>query len=109
MLSAGDLTGAEIMRTLRDEAKNRTERIKVLEFCPAVELVLNEAGHCAGALLYNLETEEYLLVKAKATILATGGSGRLHIQKFMTTNHYGATGDGVVLGYRAGVKLRFGG
>jgi len=104
---AADITGAEIMRTLRDEARNRSEDIKVLEFSPAVELILNEHGHCAGAVLYNLETEEYFLVKAKAVIMATGGSGRLHIQGFMTTNHYGATGDGLVLGYRAGVKLCF--
>jgi succinate dehydrogenase / fumarate reductase flavoprotein subunit/L-aspartate oxidase len=104
---AADITGAEIMRTLRDEAKNRNEHIKVLEFSPAVELILNEHGHCAGAVLYNLETEEYFIVKAKAVIMATGGSGRLHIQGFMTTNHYGATGDGLVMGYRAGVKLCF--
>ncbi|NWF91575.1 MAG: FAD-binding protein [Syntrophaceae bacterium] len=104
---AADITGAEIMRTLRDEARNRPEDIKVLEFCPAVELILNEYGHCAGAVLYNLETEEYFVVKAKAVIMATGGSGRLHIQGFMTTNHYGATGDGLILGYRAGVKLCF--
>jgi len=104
---AADITGAEIMRTLRDEARNRAGYIKVLEFSPAVELILNEHGHCAGAVLYNLETEEYFIVKAKAVVMATGGSGRLHIQRFMTTNHYGATGDGLVLGYRAGVKLCF--
>ena len=104
---AADITGAEIMRTLRDEARNRVSDIKVLEFSPAVELILNEHGHCAGAILYNLETEEYFIVKAKAVVLATGGSGRLHIQGFMTTNHYGATGDGLILGYRAGVKLCF--
>jgi succinate dehydrogenase/fumarate reductase flavoprotein subunit len=104
---AADITGAEIMRTLRDEARNRAEQIKVLEFSPAVELILNEHGHCAGAVLYNLETEEYSIVKAKAVVMATGGSGRLHIQGFMTTNHYGATGDGLILGYRAGVKLCF--
>ncbi len=106
MHSCGDITGAEIMRTIRDEARNR-ENITVLEFAPAIELVLNEQGGCAGAILYNLETEEYLIVKARATILATGGSGRLHIQGFMTTNHYGATADGIVLGYRAGLKLKF--
>jgi succinate dehydrogenase/fumarate reductase flavoprotein subunit len=104
---AADITGAEIMRTLRDEARNRAEGIKVLEFSPAVELILNEHGHCAGAVLYNLETEEYFIAKAKAVVLATGGSGRLHIRGFMTTNHYGATGDGLVLGYRVGVKLCF--
>ena len=101
----GDITGAEIMRTIRDEARNR-ENITVLEFSPAVELILNEHGHCAGAILYNLETEEYLVVKARATIMATGGCGRLHVQGFMTTNHYGATADGIVLGYRAGVNLK---
>jgi succinate dehydrogenase / fumarate reductase flavoprotein subunit/L-aspartate oxidase len=104
---AADITGAEIMRTLRDEARNRSEHIKVLEFSPAVELILNEHGHCAGAVLYNLETEEYFIVKAKAVVMATGGSGRLHIRGFMTTNHYGATGDGLILGYRAGVRLCF--
>ncbi|HHS12214.1 MAG TPA: FAD-binding protein [bacterium] len=104
---AGDITGAEIMRTLRDEARNHAQDIKVLEFSPAVELILNDKGACAGAVLYNLETEEYILVKAKATILATGGSGRLHIQEFMTTNHYGATGDGLIMGYRAGIPLKF--
>jgi succinate dehydrogenase/fumarate reductase flavoprotein subunit len=54
-----------------------------------------------------MDTEEYLIVKAKAVILATGGSGRLHIQGSMTTNHYGATADGLVLGYRSGVKVVF--
>jgi succinate dehydrogenase/fumarate reductase flavoprotein subunit len=72
-----------------------------------VELILNDKGACAGAILYNLETEEYIVVKAKATVMATGGSGRLHIQDFMTTNHYGATGDGLIMGYRAGVPIKF--
>ncbi len=106
MHSCGDITGTEIMRTIRDEARNR-ENISVIEFSPAVELILDEHGNCAGALLYNLETEEYFTVRAKSTILATGGCGRLHTQGFMTTNHYGATADGVVLGYRAGVEICF--
>lgn len=104
MLSAGDITGAEIMRTIRDEARNHLN-INVVEFSPVVELILNEHGQCAGALLYNLETEEYFVIKAKAVILATGGCGRLHVQGFMTTNHYGATADGLVLGYRVGVPV----
>ena len=101
-----DLSGMEIMRNVRDEARNRPN-ISVLEFSPAVELILNEHGQCAGALLYNMETEEYLVARARAVILATGGSGRLHVQGFITTNHYGATADGIVLGYRAGVPLAF--
>ncbi|MBW1878378.1 MAG: FAD-binding protein [Deltaproteobacteria bacterium] len=102
---AADITGAEIMRTIRDEVRNHPDDITVIEFAPAVELVLDEAGYCAGAILYNMETEEYAYVKAKAVIMATGGCGRLHIQNFMTTNHYGATFDGVVMGYRAGVSI----
>ncbi len=101
-----DLSGMEIMRTVRDESRNRPN-IKVLEFSPAVELILNEEGRCSGAVLYNMETEEYFIARAKAVILATGGSGRLHVQGFMTTNHYGATGDGIIMGYRAGVPLAF--
>ncbi|MBW2457069.1 MAG: FAD-binding protein [Deltaproteobacteria bacterium] len=103
---AADISGAEIMRTLRDEARNR-KGIDIIEFSPAVELILNEHGHCAGAVLYNMETEEYVVAKAKAVVMATGGSGRLHIQGFMTTNHYGATADGIVMAYRAGVEISF--
>ena len=104
---AADITGAEIMRTIRDEARNRPNSISVLEFSPAVDLILNEHGHCEGAILYNLETHEYLIVRAKSTIIATGGSGRLHIQGYMCTNHYGATGDGLTIAYRAGIPVRF--
>ena len=104
---AADITGAEIMRTIRDEARNRSNDITLLEFSPAVELVLNDKGECAGAVLYNMETEEYILVKAKSVVMATGGSGRLHVQNFMTTNHYGATADGIIIAYRAGVPVCF--
>ena len=104
---AGDITGAEIMRTLRDEVRNHPENIDIIEFSPAVELILDDDGNCAGAVLFNLDTEEYVVVRAKAVVLATGGSGRLHIRGFMTTNHYGATGDGLVMAYHAGVPLVF--
>lgn len=105
--SAGDMTGAEIMRVLRDEARSRTDQIRVMEFCPAVELILDEKGDCAGAILFNMETREHYVVSAKAVILSTGGFGRLHIQGFPCTNHYGATADGLVMAYRAGVKTCF--
>jgi succinate dehydrogenase / fumarate reductase flavoprotein subunit len=104
MHSARDYSGGEIMKTLRDEVRNR--QIDVLEFAPVVEL-LTEGNRCTGAILYNLETYEFAVVRARTTIIATGGSGRLHIQDFPTTNHYGATGDGVILAYRAGCKFLF--
>jgi succinate dehydrogenase / fumarate reductase flavoprotein subunit/L-aspartate oxidase len=107
MHSAGDMTGAEIMRVIRDETRNRPEHITVVEFSPAVELILDEEGKCAGAILYNMETREFYVTRAKAVILATGGFGRLHIKGFATTNHYGATMDGVILAYRAGVGNKY--
>ncbi|MBC7251368.1 MAG: FAD-binding protein [Anaerolineae bacterium] len=107
MHSARDYSGAEIMRTLRDEVRSYPEDITVLEFSPAIELILDDKGQCAGAVLQNLETGEHLIVRAKCTIVATGGSGRLHYQGYPTTNHYGATGDGLVLCYRVGAKLAF--
>ena len=103
--SARDYTGLEEMRVVRDEVRNR--RIDVLEFSPAIELIMDEEGRVAGAILVNLETNEMSLVRAKATIIATGGGGRLHYQNFPTTNHYGATADGLVLAYRVGAKLIF--
>lgn len=104
MHACADYTGMEELRVLRDEFRNR--EIPVLEFYPAIELLTDEENKVVGAILWNMETEEYKVVKSKATILATGGFGRLHIRGFPTTNHYGATCDGVVLAYRAGAKLR---
>jgi succinate dehydrogenase / fumarate reductase flavoprotein subunit len=107
MHSARDYSGAEIMRTLRDQVRSYPEQITVIEFAPAVELLTNERGHIAGAVLLNLETGEHHVVRARQTIIATGGSGRLHYQGYACTNHYGATGDGLVMAYRAGARLAF--
>ncbi len=105
MHACADYTGAEIMRVLRDEVMNR--EIPVIEFTSAVELILDEKGQAAGAVLQNMETGEYLVARAKVVILATGGAGRLHYQGFPTSNHYGATADGLILGYRAGANLLY--
>jgi len=101
-----DYAGAEIMRTLRDEVRNRPG-ITVVEFAPVIELVLDEQGNCAGAISMNLETQQTVYIKARSVVIATGGGGRLHYQGFPTTNHYGATADGLVIAYRAGVPLAF--
>ena len=105
MHAAADYTGAEIMRTLRDEVFNR--KIPVLDFTAAIELLLDDKGNAAGAVLQNTETGEILIARAKCVILATGGAGRMHYQAFPTSNHYGATADGLVIGYRAGAKLLY--
>ena len=104
MHAAKDYSGAEIMRTLRDEVLNR--KIPVVDFTSAIELIMDDKGHCAGAVLMNMETGEILIAKAKVVIIATGGAGRMHYQGFPTSNHYGATADGLVLAYRVGAPLR---
>lgn len=105
MHAAKDYSGAEIMRTLRDEVLNRG--IPVVDFTSAIELILDKDGKAAGAVLMNMETKELMVAKAKTVIIATGGAGRMHYQGFPTSNHYGATADGLVLGYRAGAKLLY--
>ena len=104
MHAARDFTGGEIMKTLKDEMLNRD--IPLVEFAAVYEL-LTDGDRVTGAVLYNMETEEYLIVRAKTTILATGGGGRLHVLGFPTSNHYGATADGLVLGYRVGAPLKY--
>ena len=105
MHAAKDYSGAEIMRTLRDEVLNRG--IPVIDFTSAIELILDKDGKAAGAVLMNMETKELMVAKAKTVIIATGGAGRMHYQGCPTSNHYGATADGLVLGYRAGAKLLY--
>jgi succinate dehydrogenase/fumarate reductase flavoprotein subunit len=106
MHTSRDYTGAEIMRTLRDEVRSR-ERVQLLEFCPAVELLTDARGRVTGAVLQNLNLGRHMVIRARVVVVATGGSGRLHYQGFPTSNHYGATGDGLVLAYRAGAHLAF--
>ncbi|KJK18129.1 L-aspartate oxidase [Burkholderiaceae bacterium 16] len=105
ILSYRDYTGLEMMRVLR-EAVDLDPGIEVWNRCPAVELLSDERGRCAGVVIYNLEWRTFVLVRARAVILATGGAGRLHLNSFPTSNHYGATADGLVLAYRIGARLR---
>ena len=99
MHAAADYSGAEIMRTLRDEVLNRG--IPVVDFTAAIELIKDDEGKAAGAVLLNMETGEIRVARAKCVVIATGGAGRMHYQGFPTSNHY------LILGYRAGAKLLY--
>ncbi|MBQ8249963.1 MAG: FAD-binding protein, partial [Clostridia bacterium] len=105
MHACKDYSGAEIMRVLRDEVQNR--QIPVVDFTSAIEIIKDENGKAAGAVLMNMETKEILIARAKTVVIATGGAGRMHYQGFPTSNHYGATADGLVLAYRAGAPLLY--
>lgn len=99
-----EYTGKEMTKVLVDEIENRG--VGVIEFAPAIELIKDEHRNVAGAVLWNMETGECHVVRAKSTVATTGGFGRIHMQGFPTTNHYGATADGLVIAYRAGARLR---
>jgi len=107
MHSARDYTGAAICRVLRDEVYNRPDKIKYVEYTAIIELILDNKGQAIGAVAYHLENRQYSIIKAKSIVIATGGFGRLHIQNFETTNHYGATADGLAIAYRAGAPLLY--
>lgn len=103
VLACRDYTGLEIMRVLRDALRQGTTHL--LEQHAAVELLDNAQGQVTGAALWNSRTGKLLTVSARAVLLATGGSGQLRLQGFPTSNHLGATGDGLVLAYRQGCGL----
>jgi succinate dehydrogenase / fumarate reductase flavoprotein subunit len=105
MHACADYTGAEITRVLRDEV--HCLKIPTIEYTAAVELILDESGNAGGAILLNMLTEKYEIARAKTVIIATGGAGRMHYNGFPTSNHYGATADGLILAYRAGAKLLY--
>ncbi len=100
-----DYTGLEMMRVLR-ESVTLHHNIEVWEQSPAVELLSNECGlACVGAVLASLVDGGLRIVRTRSVVLATGGLGRLHLNGFATSNHLGATGDGLVLAYRIGARL----
>lgn len=69
----------------------------------AVDLVKNANNQVVGVIAIDMETGETVYIKAKATVLATGGAGRIYQS---TTNALINTGDGVGMAARAGVNLQ---
>jgi len=105
VLHAQDLTGREIMRALGEAAAARTN-IQLLENHVAVNLLIESQRHsgraCWGAYALNKSTMAVRKVVAQATMLATGGAGKVYLY---TTNPDIASGDGVAMAYRAGVLI----
>ena len=99
-----DYTGWECERTLL-EAVRREANIVIHEHYFVTDLLIYEmpAGRvCAGAYAVNGQTGEVVTFRAKATLLATGGSGQVYLH---TTNPTVATGDGVAMAWRAGANI----
>src|SRR5215831_15544993 len=95
----GDRTGLEMIRTLQDHGIH--QGITVHMECTIISL-LKDGDRIAGAFGYERERGRFLLFKAKAVVLATGGVGRAYK---ITSNSWEYSGDGHALAYNAGADL----
>ena len=98
----GDLTGIEIMNRLTEQVLARPG-IATLEECRAVELLLDDAGRAAGALLLDMRAGAFVVARARATLLAMGGGPTMYRVMACSADK---SADGIALAYRAGVPLR---
>lgn len=99
--AAADRTGHALLHTLYQG--NLKSKTVFLNEWFAVDLVKNEDGVVVGVIAINIEDGETVYVKAKATVLATGGAGRIYAS---TTNAHINTGDGVGMALRAGFPVQ---
>ncbi len=107
ILHALDATGREMMRALA-EAVGAHPRIQVLERHIAVDVIASEKfdlpgpERCWGAYLLDVDSERVTVCAARSTLLATGGAGKVYLY---TSNPDVSSGDGVAMGFRAGVPV----
>jgi len=98
----GDLTGIEIINRLSEQVWARG--IHRLEEYRAIELIHSEDGSSlAGVLMLDMQTGEFVLVRAKAVLLATGGGPTMY--KYHTPSGDKSC-DGLAMALRAGLTLR---
>jgi succinate dehydrogenase / fumarate reductase flavoprotein subunit len=96
----GDRTGLEMIRTLQDHGIHKG--IEVYMECTVVRL-LKDGDRVAGAFAYYRDRGRFVVFKAKAVVLATGGIGKAYK---ITSNSWEYTGDGHTLAYDAGAELQ---
>ncbi|MGE0787222.1 MAG: L-aspartate oxidase [Sandaracinaceae bacterium] len=105
VVHAGDITGREVQRVLSEAAKVHPN-IEIRENHMAIDLIeLSKFGgphQVAGAYVLDEAAGEVHTFLARATILATGGAGKVYLY---TSNPDVATGDGVAMAYRAGALI----
>ena len=101
VLHAGGNSTGQVMVEFLISSVEKNPNIEVIELASVTDLI-SDGISCSGAWAYNQEKREYILINAKATVLATGGASALFER---TTNPDGATGEGLDLAYRAGAEL----
>src|SRR4029079_333165 len=96
----GDRTGLELIRTLQDHGIHQGIAVYMER---TVVRLLKDGDRIAGALAYDRERGRFVVFRAKAVILATGGIGKAYK---ITSNSWEYTGDGHTLAYDAGAELQ---
>lgn len=108
VLHAGDTTGKAIQEGMI-KAVQATPNIRLLENHVAIDLItsswlrLDGENRCVGVYALDSSTGAILAVRAPHVVLATGGAGKVYLY---TSNPDVATGDGVAMGWRAGLPVR---
>lgn len=92
-------TGRSMMEALKKQVKGLG--VELIEDTMVTDLLMSD-GRCAGAVGLNMRTGEFVVIKAKAVILATGGAMRIYPR---TTAPEELTGDGIAMAFRAGAEL----
>ncbi|MEY2496398.1 MAG: succinate dehydrogenase / fumarate reductase, flavoprotein subunit [Verrucomicrobiota bacterium] len=95
----GDRTGLEMIRTLQDHGIHQGIEVHMER---TILTLLKENGRVVGAFGYDRERGRFIIFRAKAVVLATGGIGRAYK---ITSNSWEYTGDGHSLAYHAGAEL----
>jgi len=97
---SADLTGHVLLNTLNERAV-----AKGVKFYPEwfVIALVNDDGSCHGVIAFDLKSGEIIPIRAKATLFATGGYGRVY---FYSTNALINTGSGIGIAYKAGVPIK---
>ena len=98
--AAADRTGHAMLHTLYQ--RNLRAHTQFFVEWMALDLIRDAAGDVLGVVAMEMETGEVMILQAKATLLATGGAGRIYSA---STNAFINTGDGLGMAARAGIPL----
>ena len=97
-----DITGQAILHVLYEQLMRHHETVDRYEEWFATSLILDDDGHCAGAVARDIRSGAMEIFNAKSVILANGGNGQCYKP---TTNALICTGDGIAQAYRVGAPI----
>lgn len=100
VLHHGDLTGKAILNTLLNQIKKKSN-VELRHNHVAINLIEMD-GRCEGVYVLNKESSQIYPIQSKATILATGGIGKVYLY---TSNPDIASGDGIAMASRIGAEI----